>query len=132
MYSIGLQAPAKDDIQDVQSKFTDLENGELEVTLRRALDTGDFDKDYILPVDTTFDLAWAVNLSSSDIQAMHSKRGAIRFTISSEAPEGAVEKDDEEVEWTVPSADLSDDDEIESEDEEMKVEMADYELPEIF
>ena len=67
MVSIGNAQPEIDDQQDLEAWFRDLPSGQLEVKLRRQLDTGDLINDYVLPVDQKFDLGWAVHTSSSDI-----------------------------------------------------------------
>ena len=51
MVSIGNAQPEIDDQQDLEAWFRDLPSGQLEVKLRRQLDTGDLINDYVLPVE---------------------------------------------------------------------------------
>ena len=80
MYSVGKRAPLQDDSQDLQFKFKEKGFDKMDVTVRRALDTSD-GKDYVLPVDTVFDLAWAVNIQTSKIDIVHNFRGAFQTMI---------------------------------------------------
>jgi len=71
MVSVGRRQPEMDPLQDIEAWFRDLPTGELEVKLRRQLDTGDLVNDYVLPVEESFDLAWAIHTQSSDISRIH-------------------------------------------------------------
>ena len=82
MHSVGKRKPKKDGSQDLQFHFQKVDSESLNVTLRRALDTND-DKDFVLPLDSAFDLAWAVNIKTSNIEKVHQFRGAITFKIPS-------------------------------------------------
>ena len=42
MISVGNKPPEVDSEQNIETTFKTLKNGRLEVTIRRALDTGDF------------------------------------------------------------------------------------------
>ena len=99
MVSIGNGQPEIDGQQDLEAWFRDLPSGQLEVKLRRQLDTGDLINDYVLPVEQEFDLGWAVHTSSSDISQYHSNRGAVQFAIAS--PPETIDDDDDidDFEW---------------------------------
>ena len=64
MYSTGNRLPEQDDSQDLQFNFLQISSESIRVTIRRPLDTND-GKDFVLPVDTAFDLAWAVNIKTA-------------------------------------------------------------------
>ena len=95
VYAVGKRAPAVDVQQDIEYTFEQMPNDKLSVTLRRALDTGDFLYDYIIPVDTQFDMSWALNTRSSDISSQHQLRGAMSFTVTSKPPIELVNPDDQ-------------------------------------
>ena len=106
MVSIGNGAPEVDDQQDLEAWFRDLPSGQLEVKLRRQLDTGDFKNDYVLPIEKEFDLGWAVHTSSSDITEYHTNRGAVSLIIAAKvAIEGDEIGEDDDVEWEQQDAD---------------------------
>ena len=51
-------------------------------TVKRKLDTGD-PKDYVIQLDRTFDVSWAYNSRTSNIDSYHSKRGSFRMLLAS-------------------------------------------------
>uniref|UniRef100_A0A7S3I477 DOMON domain-containing protein n=1 Tax=Favella ehrenbergii TaxID=182087 RepID=A0A7S3I477_9SPIT len=76
MTSRGFRSPLKDNRNNLTHSWAKNEqNGYHVVTVRRALDTGD-ENDYVIPLDTKFDMSWAVNTSTSSISSYHSKRGS--------------------------------------------------------
>ena len=91
MHSVGNRMPARDASQDLQFKFDELGSDNLVVMVRRALDTSDT-LDYVLPIATDFDLAWAANLKSTNIEKAHTFRGAINFKIFPAVLSGASSK----------------------------------------
>ena len=52
--------------------------------IRRALDTGDTDNDYVFALDTEFDMIWALAVNTNDISVSHDYRGANKATLYSD------------------------------------------------
>ena len=80
MYSVGKRLPKQDNSQDLQYFFEQDGSEGLNVTVRRLLDTND-GKDFVLPIDQDFDLAWSINTSTARFEKAHNFRGAITFTL---------------------------------------------------
>lgn len=78
--SAGYNTLDSDSSNDLSAVFSDKGNGTLEVTIKRALDTGD-NKDYVLQTDRDFDMGWAVNTSSSNVSQKHNQRGSFKAKI---------------------------------------------------
>lgn len=70
-YSVGKTRPEMDDEQNVVASFKSLPDNLLEVTLRRALDTGDIVHDYLIPAYQPFELSWALHSGTGDVNAKH-------------------------------------------------------------
>ena len=62
--SSGYQYPTSDTKNELNFTFKDVDSNTLEVTIRRACDTGDTE-DYVLQADTNIDFGWAVRTTSA-------------------------------------------------------------------
>ena len=67
--------PEKDAVQDIKYSFKKgTVQGTTVVTMLRDLDTGD-DLDFVIPLDTDFDVAWSVIENGTALDSYHNKKG---------------------------------------------------------
>ena len=86
-FSQGYISPPQDTEKNLlDNKFRFFDGDWVRFTLRRALDTGDR-RDFVLPVDSEFDLGWAVHSETNDLLAQHNKAGALRAIIKEDGTE---------------------------------------------
>ena len=86
-FSQGYISPPQDTEKNLlDNKFRFFDGNWVRFTLRRALDTGDR-RDFVLPVDSEFDLGWAVHSETNDLLAQHNKAGALRAIIKEDGSE---------------------------------------------
>ena len=100
-FSQGYISPPEDSKDNIntESTFRFFDDDFIRFTLVRDLDTGDADKDFLIPVEQEFDLGWAVLTDSSNLLSKHSDAGGLRalilsdgtnsFGIGGAAPDGA-------------------------------------------
>ena len=86
-----------------------IDPNKLVVTVRRALDTGD-PNDYVIPLDTEFDVAWAFNSRTSNTSSYHNKRGSFTAFIEGESDDTKAEDVQDRVRDDIRRADPADDD----------------------
>ena len=71
--SAGYQYPSSDTVDHIETSPTwtqDTNDGSLTVTFKRLLDTED-SEDFVIPVDTEFDLGWAIRTTSAVLTSYH-------------------------------------------------------------
>ena len=99
MTSTGNQAPAEDSTSNISTTTSTSQGGAL-CKVTRDLDTSDAD-DYVLPLNTEFDIIWATNLSSTSVTDKHETYGDSFVTIKSDGTKTSVGED--EADWHVPT-----------------------------
>ena len=55
-----------------------VDEGEVVFVVTRKLDTGDTEDDFLMPLDSKFDMAWAVNSSTNNIGRRHTDRDSLK------------------------------------------------------
>jgi hypothetical protein len=80
-YSTTFGQVSLDATQNVTSRIITVSSGTVILETRRKLKTTDA-KDFVIPLDQTFEVSYAFNLASSAMQ-MHSNDGHLKFTLSS-------------------------------------------------
>ena len=60
-------------MNDLDGSF-EVVGGEVIFQVTRKLDTGDTENDFLIPIDTDFEMAWAVKTDDSDLSRKHNKR----------------------------------------------------------
>ena len=82
-FSQGYISPPLDSKDNINTESTlrIFDDDFIRFTLVRDLDTGDADKDFLIPVEQEFDLGWAVLTDSSNLLSKHSNAGGLRALI---------------------------------------------------
>ena len=83
MHSNGYSAPIADSTDDLTVSGS-VSGSQNVYEIRRALDTGDTDNDYVFALDTEFDMIWALAVNTNDISVSHDYRGANKATLYSD------------------------------------------------
>ena len=65
-----------DDEQNLAGSFI-VDGDEVKFQVTRKLDTGDTEDDFLIPVDRSFQMAWAVKTSTNNLSSRHSSRRSL-------------------------------------------------------
>lgn len=82
-FSQGYISPAEDGQNNLDATFRFFEGDQIRFTITRALDTGDSEQDYLVPVDQEFDLGWAINYKNNEILNKHNEAGGLSLVLNS-------------------------------------------------
>ena len=75
-----------DQEQNVSATFTDIGCGQLEVNIRRELETTESSNDYVIPVGTTFRVGWVIRTDSNLSQKHWYDGNSIEVTLEEPEP----------------------------------------------
>ena len=82
--SSGYIQPALDGEENLEATFRFFDDDIVRFTITRALDTTEEYFDYLVPVEQEFDLGWAINTDTIDLNKKHSHAGALKVIIPSD------------------------------------------------
>eukprot|EP00357_Protocruzia_adherens_P031629 CAMPEP_0115046616 /NCGR_PEP_ID=MMETSP0216-20121206/48843_1 /TAXON_ID=223996 /ORGANISM="Protocruzia adherens, Strain Boccale" /LENGTH=1396 /DNA_ID=CAMNT_0002429707 /DNA_START=26 /DNA_END=4216 /DNA_ORIENTATION=- len=106
-WSTGWIFPTEDDTTNISNVTGNKTGDVLTVSFERALDTGDSSQDYVIPLDTQFDIIWAYGNTYGSI---HSTRGTTSITVATPASaisdngftlDYTIKSDNTEITWNV-------------------------------
>ena len=81
--SNGYSSPKIDAADNLTGSFEQV-GGEVKFTVRRPIDTDDFDNDYVIPLDTSFKCSYAINSRTNSIGSKHQSRYRKTLTLKSD------------------------------------------------
>ena len=77
-YSRGWRTPGVDDKMNLTGETTySADKNEVYFKVKRKLDTGDADNDFLIQLDKEFDMSWALQANTNDTGRKHSKRSRL-------------------------------------------------------
>ena len=92
-FSTGYISPPIDSDKNLQATFRFFEGGFIRFTIKRALDTGDSQNDFLLPLEKSFELGWAVNSDTNNLLKKHNSAGGLTAVLYTDY-ENAFERTD--------------------------------------
>ena len=104
MYSAGNASPTVDSAENLTVTGS-TSSGLNHYEIRRALDTGDSSHDYVIALDTEFDMIWSLGTSSNSVSSGHgSDRNSFTATVNSDGSYSFSTSSDSSPDEAAPSA----------------------------
>lgn len=87
MVSVGEMMPQVDTVNNI-TVTSEEKDGSVMVTVKRKLDTGDAEQDFVIPLDSEFEMSWSIMETGSDMTKEHTKFGEINAMLKSDGTVG--------------------------------------------